>query len=205
MSSMEKYVFEAKTEEEVVLNALKELNVKEEEMFYNITEEKVGLLKKKKYIMNVILKTDVLEFSKEFLKEIINGMGIEVQIETKRNENFLKLTLHSNENPLLIGKNGKTLLSLQNILRQAILNKTGVAANILLDVENYKVKRERNIEFLAKKIAKEVEKTGVEVKMDSMNSYERRIVHNIISKNKNVTTLSEGEEPNRYVVVKPVK
>lgn len=205
MSSMEKYVFEAKTEEEVVLNALKELNVKEEEMFYNITEEKVRLLKKKKYIMNVILKTDVLEFSKEFLKEIINGMGIEVQIETKRNENFLKLTLHSNENPLLIGKNGKTLLSLQNILRQAILNKTGVAANILLDVENYKVKRERNIEFLAKKIAKEVEKTGVEVKMDSMNSYERRIVHNIISKNKNVTTLSEGEEPNRYVVVKPVK
>lgn len=205
MSSMEKYVFEAKTEEEVVLNALKELNVKEEEMFYNITEEKVGLLKKKKYIMNVILKTDVLEFSKEFLKEIINGMGIEVQIETKRNENFLKLTLHSNENPLLIGKNGKTLLSLQNILRQAILNKTGVSANILLDVENYKVKRERNIEFLAKKIAKEVEKTGVEVKMDSMNSYERRIVHNIISKNKNVTTLSEGEEPNRYVVVKPVK
>ena len=180
-------------------------NVKEEEMFYNITEEKVRLLKKKKYIMNVILKTDVLEFSKEFLKEIINGMGIEVQIETKRNENFLKLTLHSNENPLLIGKNGKTLLSLQNILRQAILNKTGVAANILLDVENYKVKRERNIEFLAKKIAKEVEKTGVEVKMDSMNSYERRIVHNIISKNKNVTTLSEGEEPNRYVVVKPVK
>lgn len=202
---MEKYVFEGKSDEEVILSALKELNVKEEEMFYNITEEKVGLIKKKKYIMNIILKSEVLEYSKNYLKEIIEGMGIDVQIETQRKENFLKITLHSENSSILIGKNGRTLAALQNILRQSILNKTGVSANIILDVENYKEKRERNLEFLAKKIAKEVEKTGVEVKMDSMNSYERRIVHNIISKNKKVTTLSEGEEPNRYVVVKPVK
>ena len=202
---MEKYVFEGKSEEEVILTALKELNVKEDEMFYNIQEEKVGLLKKKKYIMNIILKSEVLEYAKNLLNEIITGMGSNVQIETQRKENFLKLTLHSEDSSILIGKNGRTLASLQNIVRQSILNKTGVSANVILDVENYKVKREKNLEFLAKKIAKEVEKTGVEVKMDSMNSYERRIVHNIISKNKNVTTLSEGEEPNRYVVVKPVK
>ena len=202
---MEKYVFEAKSEEEVILKALNELGVKEDEMFYNVVEEKSGLLKKKKYSMNVILKTDVLTFSKEYLTKIINGMGMDVQIETQRKENFLKLTLHSEQNPLLIGKNGRTLLSLQNLVRQVILNKTGVSANIILDVENYKEKREKNLEFLAKKIAKEVEKTGIEVKMDSMNSYERRIVHNIISKNKNVTTISEGEDPNRYVIVKPVK
>lgn len=202
---MEKYVFEGKSEEEVVLTALKELNVKEEEMFYNITEEKSGLLKKKKYIMNILLKSEVLEYSKNLLKDIVTAMGSEVQIETQRKENYLKLTLHSEDSSILIGKNGRTLASLQNIIRQSILNKTGVSANIILDVENYKEKRERNLEFLAKKIAKEVEKTGVEVKMDSMNSYERRIVHNIISKNKNVTTISEGEEPNRYVVVKPVK
>ena len=202
---MEKYVFEGKTEEEVILKALNELSVKEDEMFYNIEEEKSGLLKKKKFIMNVILKSEVLSFSKEYLTKIINGMGIDVQIEAQRKENFLKLTLHSEENSLLIGKNGRTLLSLQNILRQVILNKTGVSANIILDVENYKEKREKNIEYLAKKIAREVEKTGVEVKMDSMNSYERRIVHNVISKNKKVTTISEGEDPNRYVIVKPVK
>lgn len=202
---MEKYVFEGKSEEEVILTALKELNVKEDEMFYNIQEEKSGLLKKKKYIMNIILKSEVLEYAKNLLNEIITGMGSNVQIETQRKENFLKLTLHSEDSSILIGKNGRTLASLQNIVRQSILNKTGVSANVILDVENYKVKREKNLEFLAKKIAKEVEKTGVEVKMDSMNSYERRIVHNIISKNKNVTTISEGEEPNRYVVVKPVK
>ena len=201
---MKKYVFEGKTEEEVILNSLKELEVKEDEMIYSIEEETTGLLKKKKYIMNIILKSDVLEYSKQYIKEITNGMGFDVNIETKRNENYLKLILHSENNSLLIGKNGRTLQSIQILLRQSILNKTGIFANIILDVENYKEKREKSIERLAKKIAKEVEQTKIEVKMDSMNSYERRIVHNILSNNKKVTTISEGEEPNRYVIVKPI-
>lgn len=202
---MKKYMFEGKTEEEVILKALKELGVKEDELFYNISEEKVGLLKKKKYEMDVIIKTDVLNYSKELLTNIIVGMGLEVNIETKRKDNYLKLILHSDNNSILIGKNGKTLMSLQTIIRQSIFNKTNVQANIILDVENYKDKREKNIVYLAKKIMKEVEKTGIEVKMDCMNSYERRIVHNALSNSKKVTTISEGEEPNRYVIVKPIK
>lgn len=201
---MENYKFEGKTEEEVILTALKELDVKEDEMFYNIEEEKSGLLKKKKYVMNVILKSDVLEYSKEFLKDVITGMGLDIQFETQRKENHLKITLHSDNNSILIGKNGKTVSSLQTILRQSIFVKTGIYANVVLDVENYKEKRDKSIEFLAKKLAREVEKTKVEVKMDCMNSYQRRLVHNILSNNKKVTTISEGEEPNRYVIIKPV-
>ena len=202
---MKKYIFEGKTEEEVILKALKETNVKEEEMFYSIEEEKVGLLKKKKYIMNVILKTDVLNYSKDLLNNIVEKMGIKIKIETSRKEKYLKLTMYSDNSNILIGKNGRTLSSLQNIIRQSVYNKTGIPANIILDVENYKVKKEKNIIFLSKKIAREVEKTGIEAKMDSMNSYERRIVHNTLTKNNKVTTVSEGEEPNRYVIVKPVK
>lgn len=201
---MKNYKFEGKTEEEVILTALKELNVKEDEMFYTVEEEKSGLLKKKKYVMNVVLKSDVLEYSKEYLKDVINGMGLDVQIETQRKENHLKLTLHSNNNSILIGKNGKTVSSLQTLLRQSILVKTGIYTNVVIDVENYNEKRDKSIEFLAKKLAREVEKTKVEVKMDSMNSYQRRLVHNILSNNKKVTTISEGEEPNRYVIIKPV-
>lgn len=201
---MKNYKFEGKTEEEVILTALKELDVKEDEMFYNIEEEKSGLLKKKKYVMNVILKSDVLEYSKEFLKDVITGMGLDIQLETQRKENHLKITLHSDNNSILIGKNGKTVSSLQTLLRQSIFVKTGIYANVVLDVENYKEKRDKSIEFLAKKLAREVEKTKVEVKMDCMNSYQRRLVHNILSNNKKVTTISEGEEPNRYVIIKPV-
>ena len=69
----------------------------------------------------------------------------------------------------------------------------------------YKEKQEKNIERLAVKLAKDVVKTGIEVKMDRMNSYERRLVHNRLSNFKGVTTISEGEEPNRCVVIKPVE
>lgn len=202
---MKKYLFEGKSEDEVILKALKELNVKEDEMIYVINEEVSGLLKKKKYIMSIILKSDVLEFSKKLIKSITSGLGLEVQIESQRKENYLKITLHSENNAILIGKNGRTLQAIQLIVRQSIYNKTRIYANIILDVENYKEKREKSIEYLAKKLAKEVEETKIDVKMDSMNSYERRIVHNILSNNKNITTTSEGEEPNRYVVIKSNK
>ena len=75
--------------------------------------------------------------------------------------------------------------------------------NDLSRVNEYKEKREKSLEGLAKRVAREVAATKIEVKLDSMNSYERRIIHNILTNNKRVYTESEGEEPNRYVVVKP--
>ena len=66
-----------------------------------------------------------------------------------------------------------------------------------------KEKREKLLERLAKRIAREVKSTKVEAKLDSMNSYERRVIHNILTNFKGVYTESEGEEPNRYVVIKP--
>ena len=73
----------------------------------------------------------------------------------------------------------------------------------VIDVNEYKEKREHSLERLAKRIAREVATSKVEAKLDSMNSYERRIIHNALSNNKRVYTESEGEEPNRYVVIKP--
>ena len=199
---MEKYVFDGKTEEEVILKALNELNVKEDELLYTINEEVSGLLKKKKYIMNVVLKTDILEFAKKYIKDIVNNMGLDVNLETKRNENNIQIRLFSNNNQILIGKNGRTLSSLQTLVRQAIYVQSGIYTNVILDVENYKQKKQKNIEFLAKKLAKEVQKTKIEIKMDCMNSYERRLVHEILKDFKGIKTESEGEEPNRYVVIK---
>ena len=199
---MEKYVFDGKTEEEVILKALNELNVKEDELLYTINEEVSGLLKKKKYIMNVVLKTDILEFAKKYIKDIVNNMGLDVNLETKRNENNIQIRLFSDNNQILIGKNGRTLSSLQTLVRQAIYVQSGIYTNVILDVENYKQKKQKNIEFLAKKLAKEVQKTKIEIKMDCMNSYERRLVHEILKDFKGIKTESEGEEPNRYVVIK---
>ncbi|MBO6195051.1 MAG: KH domain-containing protein [Bacilli bacterium] len=201
---MEKYVFEAKTEEELILNALNELNVKEDELLYTTREETSGLLKKKKYIMEVVLKSDVLEFAKTYIKDIVEGMGLDVTLETRRTANNLQIKLHSENSSILIGKNGRTLTSLQTLVRQAVQVQTGMFVNIILDVENYKEKQHKNIEFLAKKLAREVQKTKMDVKMDSMNSFERRLVHEVLKDFKGIKTESEGEEPNRSVVIKSI-
>lgn len=203
---MKNYVYEGKNVEELTLQALKELNVKEDEMIITTKEETVGLLKKKKYTLNIILKSDVLEYAKEYLKNVVTGMGIEdVVIETQRKEQYLKLILHSENSSILIGKGGRTLASLQNLIRSSVQAKTGTYVNIILDVENYKVKQEHNIERLAKKLAKEVLRTKEPITMDSMNSYERRLVHNALANFKGISSDSEGEEPNRRIVIKPIE
>lgn len=201
---MKIYTFEGKTEEQVIFDALKELNVKEDEMIKEIKEEEKGLLKKKKYILNVVLKSDIINYSKELIKEITHLMGIEVNMETIRKTDQINIILHSENNNLLIGKNGKTLKALQYILKQSLLNKTNMTININVDVENYKENRKKHIERLAKKLAKEVLKTNEEIKMTSMNSYERRLVHEVLKNFKNIKTESEGEEPNRSVVIKKI-
>lgn len=200
---MKVYNFEGKNEEELTLQALKELNVKEDEMITTVEEETVGLLRKKKYKLNVVLKTDILEFSKEYIKTLAEGMGFEVQLETQRKENFLKIIIHSENSSLLIGKGGRTLSSMQNLLRSAIIKETKMNVSVILDVENYKERQQKNIEKLAIKLAKEVRRTKEAITMDSMNSYERRLVHSVLSEFKGIKTESEGEEPNRKVVIKP--
>ena len=202
---MKIYTYEGKNLEELTLQALKELNVKEEEMLTSVKEETVGLLKKKKYTLTVVLKSDVLAFSKEYLKTLVEGMGVGVNFETLRKDNYLKVILHPENSSILIGKEGRTLSSIQNVLRAVLTKETGMHINIILDVENYKEKSQRHIERLAKNLAKEVQKTKEPVRMDSMNSYERRLIHEVLKDFKGITTESEGEEPNRAVVIKPVE
>ena len=202
---MKIYTYEGKNLEELTLQALKELNVKEEEMLTSVKEETVGLLKKKKYTLTVVLKSDVLTFSKEYLKTLVEGMGVGVNFETLRKDNYLKIILHPENSSILIGKEGRTLSSIQNVLRAVLTKETGMHINIILDVENYKEKSQRHIERLAKNLAKEVQKTKEPVRMDSMNSYERRLIHEVLKDFKGITTESEGEEPNRAVVIKPVE
>ena len=132
-------------------------------------------------------------------------MGISVEFETQKRPNYIKVNMMSDNSSILIGKNGRTMSSLQDLLRQSIQSKLGTRVNVILDANDYKEKQEKNIERLAAKLAKDVVKTNIEVKMDRMNSYERRLVHNRLSNFKGVTTESTGEEPNRCVVIKPVE
>lgn len=199
---MKKNIFEGKTKEEAIEKALTELNVDEKNLIINVIEEKNTLLKKNVKI-EVINYNDLVDFIKENIIEITKLMGMTVNLEVRRREDNITIKIFSDHNAVLIGKNGSTIEALQTIIRQIVHNETKEFIGIILDVENYKEKRNKNLEYLAKKIAKEVKETKVETKLDSMNSYERRIIHSVLSDNKYVYTESVGEEPNRCVVVKP--
>lgn len=199
-------IYEGKNSEELLNKALSELNASSNEVYYNLKEEVTGsIFKSKKYTLNIILKDDVMEYIKGYLKELTDLMGIKVDFETQKRENYIKVNMVSDNNAILIGKNGRTMSSLQTLIRQSVQNRLGIKINIILDANEYKQKQEKNIERLAIKLAKDVRKTKIEVKMDSMNSYERRIVHNVLTNFKGVSTISEGEEPNRYVIIKPTE
>ena len=200
---MEKHVYSGKTREEALEKALEELMVNESEIYIKETEQKVGLFKNKKIELEVIKKVDVVEGLKSFIKNITKLMGIEANLEVKNREDNVSITLYSDNNNILIGKGGRTLDSISMIAKQYIKNEIGTNFRFQLDVGEYKVKQQKNIEYLAKKVAREVAKTKIEAKLDPMNSYERRLVHSVLSDNDKVYTESVGEEPNRAVVIKP--
>jgi len=199
---MNKYVYEGKTKEEAIEKALEELKITEEDLIITILEEKNGLLKKNVKI-EVVNINDIVDYIKETLNEIISLMNLEANLEVRRRDNNITVTIFSNNNSILIGKNGKNLSSLQTIIRQIINSNVKTDLQIILDVENYKEKRITHLERTAKQIAKEVKYSKQEVKLEPMNSYERRAIHSILSKNKYVYTESVGEEPNRCIVIKP--
>ena len=200
---MEKYIFEGKSEEDALNKACCELGGTKSDFFFDSSEQKNGIFKAKKVVVEVIKKSDLDNYIKEFLLKLTKDMGFDVKIESKKRDDVLNITLYSDNNRLLIGKEGKNLAALGTVVRQAVYNEVGFFYKFNLDVGEYKLKQQKNIEKMAEKVAMDVAKSKIEVKLDPMNSYERRIVHNILTNRKDVYTESYGEEPNRYVVIKP--
>ena len=201
---MEKHRYTGKTKEEAIQIAKEELQEVEENLFIKeISETKGGLFKSKKVEIEVVEKREVIKHIKEYLIKVLKDMGFSVNIEIKNKEEVPKYIIFSDNDALLIGKNGKNLKALSILVSQHLNNELGKNYKFTLDVNENKKKREKTLERLAKRIGKEVRTTKVEAKLDSMNSYERRIIHNTLTNFKGVYTESEGEEPNRYVVVKP--
>lgn len=198
---MEVYNFEGKDIEEIKNKIFKELKKDEEQLIILEKEVVGGLFKTKRYELKVLVMDEVIEYIKQQLSTILKYMNIDFNIEVKKRKKNINFILYSDNNAILIGKNGRTIIAFQTILKQAIYTKTGIYINFTFDVADYRSKQIKNIERIAKQTAQEVAKTKVAVKLDNMNSYERRIVHSLLSGNPNINTKSEGEEPNRYVII----
>jgi spoIIIJ-associated protein len=199
---MEKHTYVGKTEEEALEEAYKDLNVTNDDIMFSSNEQKGGLFKSKKVEIEVIKKSDIHDFIKETIVKITKDMGFDVNTEVKVRDDILNITLFSDKNNLLIGRDGKNMAALTTVVRQIIFNELGYYYKFNLDVGEYKLKQQKNLERMAHRLAREVAKTKVDAKLDPMNSYERRIIHNTLNDDRYVYTESFGEEQNRYVVIK---
>ena len=171
-----------------------------EELNYQVIEEKKGLFSKK-----VVIETygivDVIKFAKEYLLNIIENYDLEGTVSEKFENGIIHLTIDTNHNSSLIGKNGKTLQALNDVCRYAVAAKYKKHYRILLDINAYKNEKYAKLTRIAKRVAKEVLNTKATVHLDPMPADERRIVHNALTKFKNISTQSEGTGNKRHIVI----
>ena len=199
---LNKTKLEGKTKEEILNKYLSENNLEEKDIFYTESEIKGGLLKSKKVELEIVSKKDIINFIKEFIENLSKNMGITINSVVRENEGIYNVLLVTDNNPIIIGKDGRTIDAIQLLIRQALTTQVGKNIKVIVDASDYRNNKQRNFEREIKKIAKEVLKTRVEAKLDPMNSYNRRIVHSLLADYENIETESFGETPNRYVVIR---
>ncbi len=195
-----KVEFIAKTQEEAMQEAIKRLHISSDKIFVNILGELPDGLN-----CEALVDVNLTLEGKKYLENILKALNIGYQIEARsvNGEEQIHYIIDSYENSLLIGVKGKTLEALQILLRNLISSYTKDHIVTTLDIGGYKNNRARQLEILATKTAKEVISTKNPIKLQPMNSFERRIIHEKLSDWRDVYTESEGEGEDRAIVVKP--
>ena len=221
-------IAEGKTTTEAISNGLKELNVSKDKVNIKIIEEHekrsfYSILAPRVVKVELTLKDDVEEkhtpknkiinISKEdlekcnekineFLDEFLkNFENVEYKTEIDIENAFIKVEILGEGSKLFIGYRGEVLNSFQVILNTIANKEVKERVRIILNVGNYREKREKALEELADKISKTVLKTGKSVTLEPMMAYERKIIHNRLQSSDKVKTYSIGEEPYRKVVI----
>ena len=199
---MKRIEFETKDLKNAKVHAAREMRVNQDFIDIEVIDKK-GMLSKT-YTIAATVNVDPADQGYEALKTIFENMQIDAQIEMRRrSDNEIVYTINTDENPLLIGKNGKTLENLQFYIRNLVNIYAEDRLIVLVDIGGYKANRKKQLEILATKTAKTVAKTRVEAKLQPMNAYERRIIHTKLAEWRDVSTISEGEGQQRHLVIKP--
>lgn len=195
-----KFDFTAPSADLAMETAVQKLHIASDKIYVNVLGETAEGVN-----CEALIDVNLTLEGKKYLEGILKALGIGYQIEARsiNGEEQIYYMIDSYENSLLIGVKGKTLEALQILLRNLISTYSKNHVITSLDVGGYKSNRARQLEILATKTAKEVVKTKVAVKLQPMNSYERRIIHEKLSDWRDVYTESEGEGENRAIVVKP--
>ena len=197
----------SKKKDSKIKEAAKE--IKEEIKAEVKTDAKVKEISKEKKEKAVSKELNVQEIGTEvetpaldFLKDMIDKMGIDVEVSARENKDGeIYIDINGKDSACVIGKRGQTLDAIQYLTRVVVNRDEENYTKIVVDAGEYRAKREATLAKLAKRLADKVTRTGKPVKLEPMSPYERKIIHSALQNHKKVTTRSEGKEPYRRVVI----
>lgn len=197
---------EAKTVEDAIRLALEELGLEKDDVTIEVINEGnkglLGFIGNKNAVVRVTQKEGLEEVVINFLKPIFDKMEITAHADIAIDEEQMTVKLSGDNIGIVIGRRGETLDALQYLLSLVVNKHSENYLRVILDVADYRSKREETLKRLAEKVAERVVRTRRSVSLEPMNPYERRIIHATLQNHKYVDTQSSGEEPNRKVVVR---
>lgn len=199
---MKKYI--AKTLDDAIASALKESNETIENLMYEVIEEKKGLFTKRAEIVVYDL-SDVIEFAEKYLVNAIGSFDIVATTKAELKEEIIRISIDSDHNSILIGKNGRTLQAINELAKLAISAKFKRRFRLLLDINEYKDDKYSKLIHVAKREAREVQKTKMTTTLDAMPADERRVIHNALTGMPHIKTESVGEGRRRQITIKYVE
>ena len=198
----------AKTMEEALASALEELGVSEDRVTVDILEEpSKGLFGfiggKPARILVTVRPLDALTVGKQFLSDLFQAMhiSVELEIDAPEEEGPVTINLRGEDLGILIGKHGQTLDALQYLTNLAANRDAEEKMKFVIDVEEYRRRRAETLTRLAQRLASKVKRMGEPVVLEPMTPHERKIIHMALQDDRRISTYSEGEEPNRKVVI----
>ena len=196
-----------KTVEEAIKLALEELGLEQDDVEIEIIEEPksgfLGFIGNKDAIVKVIEIENSQKKISKFLDVVFDKMRLRPEIAIKEENGNILVNLSGEDLGILIGRRGETLDSLQFLVNLFINKSSENYKKVIIDIEDYRKKRENTLYSLAEKLSNKVRKTGRKISLEPMSPQERRIIHMALQDNKSVNTYSEGEEPFRKVVIAP--
>ncbi|MDG5789407.1 RNA-binding cell elongation regulator Jag/EloR [Evansella sp. AB-P1] len=204
---MRKVTVSGKSVDEAVELGLSKLQTTKEQVEIKVIEEAqkgfFGLLGGKPAVVEVKLKPDPIKEAILFLRETIDKMGISASVEKDERNEGIFLNITGVDIGVLIGKRGQTLDSLQYLVNLVANRQSDNYVRIYLDAEGYRERRKEALETLAMRLSNKALRTKREVRLEPMNAHERKIIHTTLQNVKGITTYSDGEEPNRRIIVAP--
>ena len=202
--------------EEALEAALEELGVSEQEASIEIVQDsQKGLLGfgSQEAIVRVRVRDDAsgadveeqAELAEDFLAGLMERMGVDADLDHNVVDGVMYVDVLAGGDEgigLLIGRHGQTLDSLQELMRSAVQRQTESPCRVMVDIEDYRKRRRSQLAERARSAAAKVQRTGRPERLEPMNSYERKVVHDVANEVGGVETSSEGEDPDRRVVIR---